>query len=42
MNTNTHELRPMFLFGSRTSAMPNVEDVTEAVLNGDYHFHTDG
>ncbi len=42
MDEHTHEHRPMFLFGSYTSPMPKVTDVTKAVLNGNYRFHTDG
>lgn len=32
----------MFLLGSYTSPMPKVRDVTEAILNGNYHFHSNG
>ncbi|MDP4610448.1 MAG: SIR2 family protein [Opitutales bacterium] len=38
MNTNTHEYRPMFLFGSYTSPMPKVKDITKQILSGELEF----
>lgn len=31
----------MFLFGSYTSPMPKIDQVTQDILNGNYHFHSD-
>lgn len=39
MNSKAHKHRPMFLFGSYTSPLPKVSEITKAVLTGDYHFN---
>lgn len=42
MNTDSHGSRPLFLFGSYTSPMPKINEITYNILNGDLKFHTDG
>ncbi len=42
MNTDSHGYRPIFLFGSYTSPLPKIDDITHNILNGDLEFHTNG